>query len=54
MQEGIRFGFITILIWLTILTGYLIYDKIYTGGVLTRTILVPPPQVEIIGEFDYE
>jgi len=54
MQEGIRFGFVIILIWLLLLTGYLIYDKMFIGGVFTRTILVPPPQIGIIGEFDYE
>lgn len=42
--EAVKFGFILILIWLTLLTGCQIYDKIFVGG---RLIILPPPAVQL-------
>lgn len=53
MQEGIRFGFITILIWLTLLTGYLICDKMNVVNKVQEVIILPPP-LEVVGEVEYE
>ena len=51
-RQGLSFGFGLILIWLTLLTGYLVYDKMYSGDGFTQTIILPPQvQLEPV-EFD--
>ena len=51
--EGVSFGFKILLIWLTILTGYIMYDKIISVNKIHETIVLPP-QIEIIGDIDYD
>jgi hypothetical protein len=43
---GIRFGFGLILVWLILLTGFVMYDKI-KEEVKVDTIIIPP-QLEVI------
>lgn len=52
--NGIRFGFILILIWLVLLTGFIIYDKINSSKVQIKETIVLPPEIELIGDIDYE
>lgn len=43
-HEAIKFGFKLILIWLLLLTGFVMYDKMSIGnGGISQTILLPPP-----------
>ena len=43
--NGIKFGFSLVLIWLTLLTGFVMYDKMSIAqGV--RNIILPPPILE--------
>lgn len=44
---GISFGYGLVLIWLILLTGFIIYGKIVEGREVSRTIILPP-QLEII------
>ncbi len=45
--NGIKFGFSLVLIWLTLLTGFVMYDKMSIGrGV--ENIIIPPPILEPI------
>ena len=53
MLKGISFGFVLVLTWLLLLTGYLLYDKMISVNEVRQTILVPP-QLEIIGEWEHE
>lgn len=41
--KGIRFGFITIIIWLLLLTSYLVYAKMNIGDRINKVIILPPP-----------
>lgn len=52
--NGTRFGFILILIWLILLTGFTMYDKIDSSKVQIRETIVLPPEIELIGDIDYE
>ena len=52
--NGTRFGFILILIWLALLTGFMIYDKMDSSKVQIRETIVLPPEIEAIGDIDYE
>lgn len=45
-RAGIGFGFSLILIWLILLTGFIMYGKIIEG-VKVNTIVLPPP-LEVI------
>ena len=46
--EGIKFGFTFLFIWLILLTGFVMYDKMSIGsGGITQTILLPPPIPEL-------
>lgn len=42
-REGIAFGFGFVLIWLLLLTSFIAYDRMYTGGKFNQTIMIPPP-----------
>lgn len=44
--EGIKFGFTFVIIWLLLLTGYTMYDKMSVGNTgFSQTILLPPPSL---------
>ena len=44
-RNGIKFGFSLVLIWLTLLTGFVMYDKMsIVRGV--RNVILPPPILE--------
>ena len=45
--NGTRFGFGLILIWLTLLTGWLMYDKMNVGEKINKVMILPPP-VEVL------
>jgi hypothetical protein len=48
-RSGISFGFSLVLIWLILLTGFIMYDKIIEDrGVVKTIFLPPPPQLEVI------
>ena len=48
-HAGIGFGFSLVLIWLILLTGFVMYDKMIEDRGITKTIfLPPPPQLEVI------
>lgn len=46
-RSGVGFGFSLVLIWLILLTGFVMYGKIVEGRGVTRTIVLPPP-LEVI------
>lgn len=46
-KAGTAFGFGLILIWLTLLTGFIMYGKM-VGGSKVNTIILPPPPLEVI------
>ena len=46
--SGISFGFSLVLIWLILLTGFVMYDKMIEDGGVVRTIVLPPPPLEVI------
>ena len=54
--QGIGFGFIFLIIWLLLLTGYTIYDKINIGEKIEKVIILPPPveSLEIIENTEYD
>lgn len=45
--SGISFGFSLVLIWLILLTGFVMYDKMVEGREVSKTIILPP-QLEVI------
>jgi len=47
-KSGTAFGFGLILIWLTLLTGFVMYDKMAEGRDITQPVLLPPPPLEVI------
>lgn len=47
-RAGISFGFALVLIWLVLLTGFIMYDKMVEGRGITQTIVLPPPPLEVI------
>lgn len=47
-RAGIGFGFSLILIWLILLTGFMMYDKMVEGRGISQTIILPPPPLEVI------
>jgi hypothetical protein len=48
-HAGVGFGFTLVLIWLVLLTGFVMYDKIIEDrGVVKTIFLPPPPQLEVI------
>lgn len=48
-RVGIRFGFTLVLIWLTLLTGFVMYDKMVEDRGVAQTIVLPPsPPLEVI------
>ena len=47
-RSGISFGFSLVLIWLILLTGFVMYDKMIEGRGITQTIVLPPPPLEVI------
>ena len=47
-HAGISFGFSLILIWLILLTGFVMYDKMVKGRDVTQPVLLPPPPLEVI------
>ena len=51
-QKAIKFGFKIMLIWLTILTGIIMYDKMSIGSKINQTILLPPP-IQEMEVYDY-
>ena len=51
--EGIRFGFKILFVWLILLTGFVMYDKMSIGNRgISQTILLPPP-VQDLEVIDY-
>lgn len=46
-HAGVSFGFGLILIWLILLTGFVMYGKMKEGREVNRTIILPP-QLEVI------
>jgi hypothetical protein len=46
--SGISFGFSLVLIWLILLTGFIMYDKMVEDRGIARTIVLPPPPLEVI------
>ena len=47
--SGISFGFSLVLIWLILLTGFVMYDKMVEDRGEIRTIVLPPsPPLEVI------
>ena len=54
-HAGIGFGFSLILIWLILLTAFIMYDKIIEGRGNTQTIILPPPlEVLEVEGVDYD
>ena len=50
-RAGIGFGFSLILIWLILLTAFVMYGKIVEGGKVNAIILPPPLEViEVEGD----
>ena len=47
-RSGVSFGFGLVLIWLILLTRFVMYGKIVEGQGVTRTIVLPPPPLEVI------
>ena len=47
-HAGIGFGFSLVLIWLILLTGFVMYGKMVEGRGITQTIVLPPPPLEVI------
>jgi hypothetical protein len=47
-HAGISFGFTLVLIWLILLTGFVMYDKMVEGRGIAQTIVLPPPPLEVI------
>lgn len=47
-KAGTVFGFSLILIWLTLLTGFIMYGKIVEDEDITQPVLIPPPPLEVI------
>lgn len=50
---GLSFGMKVILIWLAILTGFFMYDKMNVGEKINKVIILPPPieQIEVEGGY---
>jgi hypothetical protein len=46
-HAGIGFGFTLVLIWLVLLTGFIMYDKMVEDREVGKTIILPP-QLEVI------
>lgn len=47
-RAGIGFGFTLVLIWLILLTGFVMYGKMVEDRGVTKTIFLPPPPLEVI------
>ena len=47
-KAGTTFGIGLVLIWLTLLTVFVMYGKMVEGRGITQTILLPPPPLEVI------
>jgi hypothetical protein len=47
-KAGTAFGFGLILIWLTLLTWFIMYGKMVEGRDITQPVLLPPPPLEVI------
>jgi hypothetical protein len=46
-HAGVGFGFTLVLIWLVLLTGFIMYDKMVEDREVGKTIMLPP-QLEVI------
>ena len=45
---GVGFGFSLVLIWLILLTGFVMYDKMVEDRDIAQPVLLPPPPLEVI------
>ena len=51
--EGTAFGFIFVVIWLLLLTGFVMYDRMNANEGLKKVIVLPPP-IEVIDGYNFD